>query len=97
MRTFRVVSGLPDGVGVGATEVRVEFKRFPVDVVEYLRLHHVVTLGTSSFTGMPHADTVIFTNDDWRIYFFALEGSALLRNIEASHYASFTIDDYTTD
>jgi hypothetical protein len=75
----------------------VEFKRFPVDVVEYLRLHHVVTLGTSSFTGMPHADTVIFTNDDWRIYFFAIEGSALLRNIEASHYASFTIDDYTTD
>ena len=75
----------------------VEIKQFPVDVVEYLKLHHVVTLGTSSFTGMPHADTVIFTNDDWRMYFFAPDGSTLLRNVQASHYASFTIDDYTTD
>ena len=75
----------------------VEAKPFPVDVVEYLRLHHVVTLGTSSFTGMPHADTVIFLNDEWRLYFFALEDSTLLRNTRASHHASFTIDDYTTD
>jgi len=75
----------------------VEAKQFPVDVVEYLRLHHVVTLGTSSFTGMPHADTVIFVNDEWRLYFFALENSTLLRNTQASHHASFTIDDYTTD
>lgn len=75
----------------------MEPRQFPVDVVEYLSLHHIVTLGTSSFTGMPHADTVIFANDEWRMYFFALEGSTLFRNIKASHYASFTIDDYTTD
>ena len=75
----------------------VETKQFPVDVVEYLRLHHVVTLGTSSFTGMPHADTVIFMNDEWRLYFFAAESSTLHRNTQSSHYASFTIDDYTTD
>jgi len=75
----------------------VEIKQFPVDVVEYLKLHHVVTLGTSSFTGMPHADTVVFVNDEWRLYFFALEHSTLLQNIHASRYASFTIDDYTTD
>ena len=75
----------------------METKQFPVDVVEYLKLHHVVTLGTSSFTGMPHADTVIFTNDEWRLYFFAVAGSTLQRNIHASHHASFTIDDYTTD
>jgi len=75
----------------------VDIRQFPDDVVEYLRLHHVVTLGTSSFTGMPHADTVVFVNDEWRIYFFALENSTLLRNVEASRYASFTIDDYTTD
>jgi hypothetical protein len=24
------------------------------DVVDYLALHHVVTVSTSSFTGMPH-------------------------------------------
>jgi len=75
----------------------MEAKAFPVDVVEYLRLHHVVTLGTSSFTGMPHADTVVFTNDEWRLFFFATEGSTLLRNIKSNRYASFTIDDYTTD
>ena len=45
----------------------MEARQFPVDVVEYLRLHHVVTLKTWSFTGMPHADTVIFVNDEWRI------------------------------
>src|SRR5215510_7638419 len=69
----------------------------PVEVVEYLRLHHVVTLSTSSFTGMPHADTVIYANDLRRIYFSSPEGSKLSRNIKDSHYVSFTIDDYTTD
>src|SRR5262245_6969994 len=69
----------------------------PLDVVEYLRLHHVVTLSTSSFTGMPHADTVIYANDQRRIYFSAVEGSKLARNVKDSHYVSFTIDDYTTD
>ena len=75
----------------------MEPKAFPDDVVEYLRLHHVVTLGTSSFTGVPHADTVVFTNDQWRIYFSAPQDSAMFRNIKANHFASFTIDDYTTD
>lgn len=75
----------------------MEPQAFPEDVGEYLRLHHVVTLGTSSFTGMPHADTVVFTNDDWRMYFSAPEDSALVRNIKSNRYASFTIDDYSTD
>ncbi len=69
----------------------------PASVVEYLRLHHIITLSTSSFTGMPHADTVVYTNDDRNIYFYAIEGSILTRNIEDSHRVSFTIDDYTTD
>src|SRR5262245_16105987 len=69
----------------------------PVDVVEYLRLHHVITLGTSSFTGMPHADTVIYANDEQHVYFFAMPKSSLARNIADNHYVSFTIDDYTTD
>jgi hypothetical protein len=69
----------------------------PADIVDYLRLHHIVTLSTSSFTGMPHADTVMYVNDDQAIYFFGMEGTALVRNVHDSHYVSFTIDDYTTD
>ena len=75
----------------------MEAKPFPIDVVEYLKLHHVVTLGTSSFTGMPHADTVVFASDEWRLYFFAIAETTLARNVGATPYASFTIDDYTTD
>jgi len=75
----------------------METRKFPTDVAEYLRLHHVITLGTSSFTGMPHADTVIYANDDWRLYFFGIDGSTIARNVRASRYMAFTIDDYTTD
>ena len=70
---------------------------FPTDVVDYLGLHHIVTLSTSSFTGMPHADTVAYVADQWRIYFFGVDGSALVRNVKDSRYVSFTIDDYSTD
>jgi uncharacterized protein YhbP (UPF0306 family) len=75
----------------------METRKFPDDVAEYLRLHHVITLGTSSFTGMPHADTVVYANDDWRLYFFGLDGSTIARNVQSSRYIAFTIDDYTTD
>jgi uncharacterized protein YhbP (UPF0306 family) len=75
----------------------VETRQFPTDVAEYLRLHHVITLGTSSFTGMPHADTVIYANDDWRLYFFGIDSTTIARNVKASRYIAFTIDDYTTD
>ncbi len=75
----------------------METRKFPTDVAEYLGLHHVITLGTSSFTGMPHADTVIYANDDWRLYWYGIEGSTIARNVKASRYMAFTIDDYTTD
>jgi nitroimidazol reductase NimA-like FMN-containing flavoprotein (pyridoxamine 5'-phosphate oxidase superfamily) len=69
----------------------------PGEVVEYLRHHHVITLSTSSFTGIPHADTVIYVNDSRAICFFVGEGTKMLRNIKDSRYVSFTIDDYTVD
>jgi nitroimidazol reductase NimA-like FMN-containing flavoprotein (pyridoxamine 5'-phosphate oxidase superfamily) len=69
----------------------------PTEVVEHLLRHHVITLSTTSFTGMPHADTVVYTNDARSIYFFAGEGSHLLRNINDSRHISFTVDDYTVD
>jgi hypothetical protein len=46
---------------------------------------------------MPHADTVAYVADQWRIYFFGVDGSALVRNVKDSRYVSFTIDDYSTD
>jgi uncharacterized protein YhbP (UPF0306 family) len=69
----------------------------PDEVVSYLDLHHVITLSTSSFTGMPHADTVVYISDASSIYFFAGEGTQMLRNIKDSRRVSFTIDDYTID
>jgi uncharacterized protein YhbP (UPF0306 family) len=69
----------------------------PSEVVEYLQRHHVITLSTSSFTGMPHADTVVFSNDPRSIFFFAGEGTQMLRNIKDSRHISFTIDDYTVN
>lgn len=69
----------------------------PTEVVDYLRLHHIITLSTASFTGMPHANTVAYANDDTHIYFQAVEASNVARNMAVNHYVSFTIDDYTTD
>jgi uncharacterized protein YhbP (UPF0306 family) len=72
-------------------------RSIPGEVVEYLKRHHVITLSTSSFTGMPHADTVVYVNDLHSILFFAREGTQMLRNIKDSRHVSFTIDDYTVD
>jgi hypothetical protein len=69
----------------------------PVEVVEYLQLHHIVTISTSSFTGLPHADTVAYSNDSHRLYFRVGEGTQILRNIKDSRRVAFTIDDYTVD
>jgi uncharacterized protein YhbP (UPF0306 family) len=80
-----------------ATELSSITRGIPGEVVEYLHRHHVITLSTSSFTGMPHADTVVYMNDTQSIYFFAGEGTQMLRNIKDSRHVSFTIDDYTID
>ena len=80
-----------------ATELAGTTRGIPGEVVEYLHRHHVITLSTSSFTGMPHADTVVYMNDAHSIFFFAGEGTQMLRNIKDSRYISFTIDDYTID
>jgi nitroimidazol reductase NimA-like FMN-containing flavoprotein (pyridoxamine 5'-phosphate oxidase superfamily) len=69
----------------------------PEEVLEHLHRHHVITLSTTSFTGMPHADTVVYISDTHSIFFFAGEGTQMLRNIKDSRRVSFTIDDYTVD
>jgi uncharacterized protein YhbP (UPF0306 family) len=69
----------------------------PTEVLDYLRLHHIITLGTSSFTGMPHANTVAYANDANEIYFVTAPGTQVVRNMSDNRYVSFTIDDYTTD
>jgi hypothetical protein len=72
-------------------------KEIPNEVVEHLRRHHVITLSTSSFTGMPHADTVVYASDARSIFFFISDGTQMLRNIKDSRHVSFTVDDYTVD
>jgi general stress protein 26 len=79
------------------TQLASVTREIPAEVVEYLGRHHVITLSTSSFTGMPHADTVVYMSDSHGIFFFAGEGTQMLRNIKDSRHVSFTIDDYTID
>src|SRR5262245_33424892 len=67
------------------------------EVIDYLDLHHVITLSTASFTGMPHAATVVFGSDEQQLYFFSPDDSTLSRNIRDNRHVSFTVDDYTTD
>ena len=77
-----------------ATQQTIEI---PAQVVSYLQLHHILTLGTSSFTGMPHAATTAYASGPTAVYFSMLPDQLTMRNIEANHWASFTIDDYTPD
>ena len=79
------------------TQVPSITQGMPGEVIEHLGRHHVITLSTSSFTGMPHADTVVYTNDANSIFFVAGEGTQMLRNIKNSRHVSFTVDDYTVD
>jgi len=72
-------------------------KLIPNDVKGYLDLHHVITLSTASFTGMPHADTVVFVSDDERLLFYAPVDSILARNIRDNRRVSFSVDDYTVE
>ena len=62
----------------------------PAEVTEHLRRHHVITLSTASFTGIPHADTVVYASDSHSIFFFAGAGTQLLLNIQDCRRASFT-------
>jgi hypothetical protein len=77
-----------------AAGTRVEI---PQQVLDYLRGHHIVTIGTASFTGMPHAATAAYASDTQGLYFSMQPEELTLRNIGANHWASFTIDDYTPD
>ena len=76
------------------TQTTVEI---PPQVLDYLRLHHVITIGTASFTGMPHAATIAYASDPSGIYFSMRPDELTLSNVNANHWASFTIDDYTPD
>jgi hypothetical protein len=69
----------------------------PPEVLSYLDLHHIITLGTASFTGMPHAATIAYASDEHGIYFAMPETELTLKNVAANKWASFTIDDYTPD
>ena len=69
----------------------------PPEVLNYLDLHHIITLGTASFTGMPHAATIAYASDERGVYFAMPESEHTLKNIAANKWASFTIDDYTPD
>jgi len=69
----------------------------PPQVLSYLDLHHIITIGTSSFTGMPHAATTAYASSSRGLYFAMRPDELTVRNIEANHFASFTIDDYTSE
>jgi hypothetical protein len=68
---------------------------FNAEVDTYLRNNHAITLSTSSFTGMPHANTAPYVNDLQFLYFFVRDESILLSNLIENHRAAFTVDEYT--
>jgi len=67
----------------------------PAQVAGYLRLHHIITIGTSSITGMPHAATIAYASGEAGVYFSMRPDELTVMNVAANHWASFTIDDYT--
>lgn len=69
----------------------------PVEVLNYLDVHHIITVGTASFTGMPHAATIAYASDGDGVYFSMPQSEITVKNIAANKWASFTIDDYTPD
>jgi nitroimidazol reductase NimA-like FMN-containing flavoprotein (pyridoxamine 5'-phosphate oxidase superfamily) len=78
-------------MGAKMQTVKTEFTE---EVVAYLRGHHTLTLSTSSFTGIPHANTAQYVSDMHHLYFFARPESILLRNLGQNHHVDFTVDDY---
>jgi len=66
------------------------------DVVDFLAHQQFVTISTSSFTGMPHADTVAFVNDRSRIYFHILDDTQI-RNIRDNRHVSLAVDEYSAE
>ena len=77
-----------------ATQTAVQI---PSEVLSYLDLHHVITLGTASFTGMPHAATIAYVSDPAGVFFSMHPDELTVRNIAANKWASFTVDDYTPE
>jgi hypothetical protein len=69
----------------------------PKQVLDYLYVHHVLTIATCTFTGMPHGATVPFASSPSGVYFAMDSNERTAQNIDANHYASFTVDDYTPD
>jgi len=67
---------------------------FNDEVDRYLRNNHAVTISTSSFTGLPHANTAPYFSVEQRLFFFVRAESILLSNLLGSHHAAFTIDEY---
>jgi hypothetical protein len=71
--------------------------QIPAQVASYLLLHHIITIGTASITGMPHAATTAYTSGEAGVYFSMRPDELTVKNVAANHWASFTIDDYTPD
>jgi uncharacterized protein YhbP (UPF0306 family) len=71
--------------------------KFAREVTDYLGLHHIITLSTASFTGMPHADTVSYASDELALFVGMVPRSPIALNVRDNKYIAFTIDDYTTD
>jgi hypothetical protein len=71
--------------------------QIPAQVASYLRVHHIITIGTASITGMPHAATIAYASGDAGVYFSMRPDELTVKNVAANHWASFTVDDYTPD
>jgi nitroimidazol reductase NimA-like FMN-containing flavoprotein (pyridoxamine 5'-phosphate oxidase superfamily) len=69
----------------------------PMQVLDYLGGHHIITLATTSFTGMPHAATVAYASDASGLYFSMPPDELTVHNIRDNHWASFTASSASAD
>jgi general stress protein 26 len=69
----------------------------PPKVLEYLAGQKALTLATASPTGLPHAATMVYANDDLGIYLWSRPDTLTARHIEQNPAVSFTVGEYTDD
>lgn len=71
--------------------------KIPQQALDYLQIHQVMAVGTSSFTGMPHVSTTIYANDTDSVYFPTAHDEITRRNVADNSWASFTVSTLTSD
>lgn len=67
------------------------------EVFGYLEGQHVLSLATASPTGVPHAATLLFVNEELSFYVWTRPDTVTARQIDANPAVAFTVAEYNAD